>query len=215
MREMDDPFQEKRDQMVESQMIPRGVRDSRVLAAMRKVPRHLFVPEGMQIHAYNDEPLPIGDGQTISQPYIVAYMTEVLQLKHTDKILEIGTGSGYQSAILAEIVGSVFSIEIIAALSHKAQKILEELEYHNIQFAVKDGTSGWEEFAPFDKVIVTAAPAKIPAALPAQLKVAGQMVIPVGQTFQELVLLYKEKKKIRKKSLIPVRFVPLMSGKKS
>ena len=215
MREMDESFQDKREQMVESQLIPRGVRDSRVLAAMRKVPRHLFVPESMQVHAYNDEPLPIGDGQTISQPYIVAYMTEALQLKHSDKILEIGTGSGYQSAILAEIVGSVFSIEIIEALSHKAQRILKELEYRNIQFAVKDGTSGWEEFAPFDKVIVTAAPAKIPAALPKQLKVEGQMVIPVGQTFQELVLLYKEKKKIKKKSLIPVRFVPLLSEKKS
>jgi protein-L-isoaspartate(D-aspartate) O-methyltransferase len=212
---MDDSFQEKRDKMVESQLIPRGVRDERVLAAMRKVPRHLFVPESMQIQAYNDEPLPIGEGQTISQPYIVGYMSEVLQLKHTDRILEIGTGSGYQTAILAEIVSGVFSIEIIEDLSHKAQKILKELEYNNIRFAVKDGTSGWEEFAPFDKVIVTAAPAKIPTALPAQLKVAGQMVIPVGQTFQELVLLYKEKKKIKRKRLIPVRFVPLMSEKKS
>ena len=211
---MDDPFQEQRNRMVESQLIPRGIKDSRTLAAMRKVPRHLFVPEDVKIHAYNDEPLPIGNGQTISQPYIVGYMTEVLKLQPLDKILEIGTGSGYQTAVLAELAQEVFSIEIIESLSFCAQRVLKELGYTNIHFAVKDGNSGWEEFAPFDKVIVTAAPAKVPAALPAQMKEGGVMVIPVGRTFQELVLLNKEKKKIKKKSLIPVRFVPLMSEKK-
>ena len=197
--------------MVETQIEARGVKDDKVLGAMRKVPRHLFVPENMKLYAYRDEPLVIGEGQTISQPYIVAYMTEALQLKGHERILEVGTGSGYQAAVLAEIVQEVFSVELLESLSLKAQDTLKRLEYKNIHFRIGDGTLGWKERAPYDAIMVTAAPAKVPKALQEQLTIGGKMIIPVGAAFQELVLLTREKRKYKKKILLPVRFVPLIS----
>lgn len=197
--------------MVETQIEARGVKDDKVLEAMRKVPRHLFVPENMKLYAYRDEPLVIGEGQTISQPYIVAYMTEALQLKGHERILEVGTGSGYQAAVLAEIVQEVFSVELLESLSLKAQDTLKRLGYKNIHFRIGDGTLGWKERAPYDAIMVTAAPAKVPKALQEQLTIGGKMIIPVGAAFQELVLLTREKRKYKKKILLPVRFVPLIS----
>ena len=198
--------------MVVSQIEARGVKDKKALEAMRNVARHMFVPENMQSYAYQDEPLPIGQGQTISQPYIVAFMTEVLQLKGDERVLEVGTGSGYQAAILAEIVKEVFTIEIIEELSRQAQKVLEKLDYKNIHFKIGDGTLGWKEYAPYDAIMVTAAPAKVPKALQEQLEIQGRLVIPVGSMFQELVLVTREKKKFKKKKLLPVRFVPLITA---
>jgi protein-L-isoaspartate(D-aspartate) O-methyltransferase len=208
---MKNNFFEKRERMVDAQIEARGVKDEKVLAAMRKVPRHLFVPENMKLYAYQDEPLLIGEGQTISQPYIVAYMSEALQLKGHERILEVGTGSGYQAAILAEIVKEVFSVELLESLSLNAQEVLKKLSYKNIYFRVGDGTLGWKEHAPYDAIIVTAAPTKVPKALQDQLISGGRMVIPVGAAFQELVLVTKEKRKFKKKKLLPVRFVPLIS----
>ncbi|MCP2618846.1 protein-L-isoaspartate(D-aspartate) O-methyltransferase [Candidatus Aminicenantes bacterium AC-335-A11] len=197
--------------MVEEQIIARGVKDKKVIEVMKKVPRHLFVPEEYREYSYDDEPLPIGEGQTISQPYIVAYMTEVLELKEDDKVLEIGTGSGYQTAILAEIVKEVYTVEIIESLSKKAQKVLKELGYKNIHFKIGDGTYGWKEYSPYNAILVTAAPSKIPESLQNQLDDGGRMIIPVGSFFQELVLVVRQKNKFKKKKLIPVRFVPLVS----
>lgn len=204
-------FARKRERMVETQIEARGVKDDKILEAMRKVPRHLFVPENMKLYAYRDEPLVIGEGQTISQPYIVAYMTEALQLKGHERILEVGTGSGYQAAVLAEIIQEVFSVELLESLSLKAQDTLKRLGYKNIHFRIGDGTLGWKERAPYDAIMVTAAPAKVPKALQEQLTIGGKMIIPVGATFQELVLLTREKRKYKKKILLPVRFVPLIS----
>lgn len=204
--------EEERERMVASQIEARGVKDKRVLEAMRNVARHMFVPDNMISYAYQDEPLPIGQGQTISQPYIVAYMTEVLQLKGEERILEVGTGSGYQAAILAEIVKEVFTVEIIEELGGQAQKVLDRLGYENIHFKIGDGTWGWKEHAPYDAIMVTAAPAKVPKALQEQLKIQGRLVIPVGSMFQELVLITRDKKKFKKKKLLPVRFVPLISA---
>ncbi len=197
--------------MVDAQIEARGVKNEKVLAAMRKVPRHLFVPENMKLYAYQDEPLLIGEGQTISQPYIVAYMSEALQLKGHERVLEVGTGSGYQAAILAEIVKEVFSVELLESLSLHAQDVLKKLGYKNIHFKIGDGTLGWKEHAPYDAIIVTAAPTKVPKALQDQLITEGRMVIPVGAAFQELVLVTKEKRKFKKKKLLPVRFVPLIT----
>jgi len=197
--------------MVEVQIRARGVKNDRVLAALRKVPRHLFVPLELQPFAYGDEPLPIGEGQTISQPYIVAYMTAALELKGGEKVLEVGTGSGYQSAVLAEIVPVVFTVELIGGLSGKAQALLQKLGYTNIHFRIGDGTSGWEENAPFEAIVVTAAAEAVPKRLQEQLAPTGRMIIPVGVGFQELVLISRERKGFRKKKLLPVRFVPLVS----
>ncbi|MCP2519028.1 protein-L-isoaspartate(D-aspartate) O-methyltransferase [SCandidatus Aminicenantes bacterium Aminicenantia_JdfR_composite] len=204
-------FATLRERMVEEQIIARGVKDKKVIEVMKKVPRHLFVPEEYREYSYDDEPLPIGEGQTISQPYIVAYMTEVLELKEDDKVLEIGTGSGYQTAILAEIVKEVYTVEIIESLSKKAQKVLKELGYKNIHFKIGDGTYGWKEYSPYNAILVTAAPSKIPESLQNQLDDGGRMIIPVGSFFQELVLVVRQKNKFKKKKLIPVRFVPLVS----
>jgi protein-L-isoaspartate(D-aspartate) O-methyltransferase len=204
-------FASQRENMVENQIIARGVRDDKVIQAMRKVERHLFVPENLKSYAYDDEPLPIGDGQTISQPYIVAYMTEALELKGEERVLEIGTGSGYQTAVLAEIAKDVHTVEIVDALSRKAQDLLHKLGYQNIRFKVGDGTFGWKDYAPYDAVIVTAAPPAVPRTLQDQLVNHGRMVIPVGAGFQELVLVTRENKNFRKKKLLPVRFVPLIS----
>jgi len=205
-------FDKERERMVKNQLVGRGIKDKRVLEAMRKVARHLFIPENMRSYAYNDEPLPIGEGQTISQPYIVAYMTEALQLNGSERVLEIGTGSGYQTAILNEIVKEVFTLELIGSLSVKAQEVLKELKYVNIFFKIGDGTLGWKEHAPYDAIMVTAAPAGVPKTLKEQLKMYGKMIIPVGATFQELVLVIREKKKFKIKKLLPVRFVPLVSA---
>ncbi len=203
----------RRYEMVHLQIQQRGVKDSLVLAAMRKVPRHEFVSETMKNLAYSDQPLPIGENQTISQPYIVAFMTECLGLKGGEKVLEIGTGSGYQAAVLAEIVKQVYSIEIIASLGLAADKKLKSLGYHNIQVKIGDGYLGWPEQAPFDGIIVTAAPDHIPQPLVDQLKIGGKMIIPVGDYFQELIQVTKKADgSIKKKSVLPVVFVP-MTGK--
>jgi len=204
-------FEAERERMVSEQIEARGIKNKSILAVMRRVPRHLFVPKNMRSYSYQDEPLPIGKGQTISQPYIVAYMTEALKLKGDEKVLEVGTGSGYQAAILAELVREVHTIEIISALSNKAQKVLKELGYINIFFQIGNGYFGWKEKSPYDAVIVTAAPESVPKQLQYQLEVSGRMIIPVGSMFQELVLITREKKKFKKKRLLPVRFVPLIS----
>ena len=196
--------------MVSAQIEFRGVRDERVLAAMQKIPRHLFVPDRQRNNAYRDEPLSIGEGQTISQPYIVAYMTEALELKSTDRVLEIGTGSGYQTAVLAEIVREVNTVEVVAGLSRKAQTLLHDLGYINISFLVGDGNTGWPDHQPYDAVLVTAAPEKIPPALQSQLEPGGRLIAPVGVLNQELVLVRREGDRFISKSLISVRFVPLV-----
>jgi len=202
-------YAEKRERMVKTQIEARGVRDKLVLDAMRKVPRHLFVPENLIDQAYSDGPLPIGEGQTISQPYIVALMTELLGLKGGEKILEIGTGSGYQAAILAEIAKEVYTIEIICSLAELSEERLKEMGYENITIRCADGYQGWKEYAPFDGVIVTAAPDHIPQPLVDQLKVGGRLVIPVGDVFQELMVITKTETGIKKMNAIPVRFVPM------
>ena len=203
-------FTEDRDSMVTTQIKSRGIKDAHVLEAMEKVPRHVFVPENMRKFAYHDEPLPIGKGQTISQPYIVAYMTEILQLSCEEKVLEVGTGSGYQAAVLAEITKEVFTVEIIDELSKNAKDVLQAEGYTNIHFRVGDGACGWEQNAPYDAIMVTAAPPEVPRTLQDQLKIGGRMIVPVGDAFQELVLIVREKNRFKKKKLLPVRFVPLV-----
>jgi protein-L-isoaspartate(D-aspartate) O-methyltransferase len=204
-------YDRERKEMVEFQIRRRGISDKKVLKAMLKVPRHLFVPEQMRELAYGDEPLPIGEGQTISQPYIVAYMTEALKLTGKEKVLEIGTGSGYQTAILAEIVQEVYTVELIPELSRRAQKVLTELGYQNIHFLVGDGTRGWPEHAPYEAILVSAAPATVPRSLVEQLKLGSRMIIPVGTDIQELVLVTRTETGWQEERLIGVRFVPLIT----
>jgi len=208
-KKVQDNYAELRNRMVVEQIAARGVSDPEVLAAMRKVPRHEFVPEEYRDMAYRDTPLPIGHGQTISQPYIVAYMTEQLALSPKDKVLEIGTGSGYQAAVLAELVSEVFTIEIIPELAEQARKTLQRLGYKNVHVRVGDGYQGWPEHAPFDAIILTAAPPKVPQPLLDQLKDGGRLIAPVGENYQELVLIEKQGSKLVRKNLIPVRFVPM------
>lgn len=198
--------------MVDFQIRARGIDDPRVLAAMGKVPRHVFVPEGLRGGAYADEPLPIGEGQTISQPYIVAYMTEALGLRGGERVLEIGTGSGYQTAVLAELAGDVFTVELIESLSLRAQQTLGTLDYRNIRFRVGDGSKGWPEEAPYDAIMVTAAAASVPADLEAQIGPSGTMIVPVGTDFQELMLIRRRKKGLKRERLLAVRFVPLIKS---
>ena len=198
-----------REKMVETQIKARGVKNPRVLSALLKVERHRFVPEENLNSAYSDQPLPIGEGQTISQPYIVALMTELLDLKGDEKVLEIGTGSGYQAAILAELSKEVYTIEIIESLASMSKKRLLELGYQNIQVKAGDGYLGWPEFAPFDAIIVTAAPDHIPKPLIEQLKEGGRMVVPVGTHTQELKKIVKRSGKIETTDVIPVLFVPM------
>jgi len=200
--------------MVEDQIESRGISNQPTLDAMKKVPRHKFVPPNNIERAYNDSPLPIGYGQTISQPYIVAYMTEVIDPKPGQKVLEIGTGSGYQAAVLAEIVDSVYTIEIIRELYSSSSKRLNELGYKNVFCKNADGYYGWEEAAPFDAIVVTAAAEHIPPPLIKQLKDGGKMIIPVGSPFlnQTLILVEKSGEKITTTSLLPVRFVPFTRG---
>ncbi|MEW5768580.1 MAG: protein-L-isoaspartate(D-aspartate) O-methyltransferase [bacterium] len=206
---MEETYTNLREDMVRDQIEARGVSDPAVLAAMRKVPRHEFVPEYLRRLAYQDSPLPIGEGQTISQPYIVALMTALLNLKKGEKVLEIGTGSGYQAAILAEISDQVYTIEILEPLAASAKERLGKLGYKNIAVRCGDGYQGWSEVAPFEAIIVTAAPDHIPQPLIDQLKIGGRMVIPVGEVFQELLLIRKTEAGITQKSVIPVRFVPM------
>ena len=215
------PFQESekdlyriaREKMVETQIKARGVKDTRVLKAMLKVPRHLFVEEALRDQAYGDFPLPIGEGQTISQPYIVAIMTEALKLKGNERVLEVGTGSGYQTAILAELALWVYTIEKYSSLLKRAKNILIKLGYKNISFKLGDGSLGWKEVAPFDAIIVTAAAPKIPQPLIDQLLEGGRIVIPVGDEYsQVLVKGIKKDGKLRTQTLEAVRFVKLVGA---
>jgi len=205
-------FKQARQDMVETQIKYRGIKDTRLLKAMLKVKRHLFVPDNLQNLAYSDQPLPIREGQTISQPYIVAIMTELLNLDGDEKVLEIGTGSGYQAAILAELSKEVYSIEIVKSLAKQSEKLLIDLGYKNITVKCGDGYQGWKDHAPFDAIIVTCAPPYIPKPLLEQLAEGGRMVIPVGTYWQELKLLEKINSQIKSKSIIPVRFVPMTGG---
>ncbi|MBN1695513.1 protein-L-isoaspartate(D-aspartate) O-methyltransferase [candidate division WOR-3 bacterium] len=207
-----DVYEPSRQRMVEEQIIARGVNDSLVIDAIIKVKRHLFVPKTLTSSAYEDHPLPIGYGQTISQPYIVALMTELLEVEKTHKVLEVGTGSGYQAAVLALLADSVFSIEIISELAHSAEKRLDSLGYNNVTVKAGDGYKGWKEHAPFDGIIVTCAPDEVPALLLEQLDTGGRMVIPVGSYYQELLLITKDSTGITEKSIVPVRFVPMIKG---
>lgn len=202
-----------RERMVKNQLIPRGISDEAVLAAMEKVQRHLFVEEALVGEAYNDHPLPIGYKQTISQPYIVALMTEALELKDKDKVLEIGTGSGYQTAILAELALEVYTVERVGPLLEKGRKLLEERGYTNIRFKVSDGTLGWKEFAPYEAIMVTAGAPKIPQPLLDQLADGGRMVIPIGNRYsQELIMVKKAKTRFIEKNLGGCRFVDLIGN---
>jgi protein-L-isoaspartate(D-aspartate) O-methyltransferase len=204
-----DSYTKKRWEMVEMQLISRGIKDPNVIKAMLKIPRHKFIPEELRGLSYNDAPVPIGMDQTISQPYIVALMTELLNLREKEKVLEVGTGSGYQAAILAEIGCEVYTIEIIKSLSVSAQKMIKGLGYQNVHFKIGDGYRGWSEHSPFDAIIVSAAPQHTPQPLIDQLKVNGRMVIPIGDIYQELMLIHKTQKGIEKTDVTPVRFVPM------
>lgn len=191
-----------------------GIRDERVLEAMRKVKRHLFVAEELRDAAYGDHPLPIGHEQTISQPYVVAFMSQEARVSSGDRVLEIGTGSGYQAAVLAELGVEVYSVEIVKELAESAAARLAELGYANVHVRHGDGYAGWPEHAPFDAIVVTAAPDKIPERLVEQLKVGGRMVIPIGSFYQDIYLVTKTEKGVEKRKLLPVRFVPMVKGDK-
>src|SRR3989338_952560 len=203
-------FALNRQRMVDQQIERRGITDKRVLDAMKKVKRHLFVPTDLRNRAYEDRPLPIGHGQTISQPYIVAYMTQAARVGPNDRILEIGTGSGYQAAVLAEIAKEVYTIEILQPLADSARLRLEEMGYKNVKVKLGDGYKGWREYAPFDAIIVTAAPSEIPEELISQLKIGGRMVVPIGLFYQELYLITRTESGFKKEALLPVAFVPMI-----
>lgn len=207
-----DPYAQKRHVMVENDIKDRGIKDKKVLEVMGRIPRHLFVDEHLRNRAYADYPLPIGEGQTISQPYIVALMTEALRLKPTDRVLEIGTGSGYQAAVLAEVVQEVYTIEIRKGLAEKAEKRLKELGYKNIKVKYADGYFGWEEYAPFDAIMITAAANHIPPPLIKQLKEGGRLILPLGSTvyYQMLTLATKKKGELNVEQMGPVAFVPMI-----
>jgi protein-L-isoaspartate(D-aspartate) O-methyltransferase len=207
----EDKYFRQRKTMVERQIKGRGIRDKKVLDALMNVPRHEFVPEEYKSYSYDDRPLSIGYNQTISQPYIVAYMTEILKPGNNRKVLEIGTGSGYQAAVLSLLYKNVYTIEIIEALGEKAKKVFDEKGYNNIKVKIGDGYQGWREFAPYDAIIVTCAPANIPQPLVEQLAEGGKMIIPVGEHYnQVLYLLEKRNGKIRKTETLPVVFVPMV-----
>jgi protein-L-isoaspartate(D-aspartate) O-methyltransferase len=200
---------ERRRLMVESQLRARGIRDSHVLDAMERVPRHRFVRDTDIDMAYDDHPIDVGHGQTISQPYIVAYMTEQLTLPQGARVLEIGTGSGYQTAVLAELAGDVYTIEIVPELAERAPRLLQSLGYDNVHARFGDGYAGWKEVAPFDAIIVTAAPDHLPQPLVDQLSIGGRLAVPVGRADQELIVFTKTPDGLREQSRLPVRFVPL------
>ena len=201
--------------MVDEQLRARDIRSPRVLEAMRKVPRHVFVPESQRGNAYEDGPLPIGHGQTISQPYIVAFMTQALDVRATDRVLEIGTGSGYQAAVLGELAKEVYTIEIVTPLAERARETLTALGYRSVHVRAGNGYLGWPEQAPFDRVIVTAAPDEVPPALVDQLSAGGLMAIPVGTIDQELRILRKTAAGLETLQTLPVRFVPMTGKPKS
>ncbi len=207
-------YKSMRNDMVEQQIVARGITDSSVLDAMQTVPRHLFIPDQLQSLAYQDRPLPIGMDQTISQPYIVAYMTESLHLNPDDVVLEIGTGSGYQAAVLAEIVKEVYSIEIVTSLAKQAEFTLKQLEYSNVHVKAGDGYHGWKEHAPYDAIIITAAPLSVPPELINQLAEGGRLIVPEEKNNQQYLTLYtKNKSKVKSKRLLAVRFVPFTRTK--
>jgi len=206
--------QAARTRMIDTQLKARDIRSTTVLNAMARVPRHLFVPDDVRLFAYDDRPLPIGLGQTISQPYIVAYMTEALDLQPGHTVLEIGTGSGYQAAVLAEIVKQVYTIEIIPDLAARAGQALAQAGYRNVEVRSGNGYRGWPERAPFPRIVVTAAPPEIPQALIDQLAVGGIMVVPVGTSYQEIVIITKASSGVTQKKTIPVRFVPMVGRPK-
>ena len=208
-----DSLQRQREEMVRTQLAERGIHDLRVLDAMRKVPRHEFVPEAFRPDAYGDHPLPIGEGQTISQPYIVAAMLEHLALEATDRVLEVGTGSGYVTALLSLLSAEVYSVERHAALAATAESTLRRLEYRNVIIRIGDGSQGWIEYAPFDAILVSAATAEMPPMLFAQLREGGRMMVPVGPPFsQELQLIFNVSGEPEVKILEGCRFVPLVEG---
>lgn len=204
-------FEEQRNAMVDEQLIPRGIKDQRVLSAMRRVPRHLFAGKGLEWRAYGDHALPIGEGQTISQPYMVAVMTEALELKGDEKVLEIGTGSGYQAAVLAELAAAVYTMERIESLAIRAENLMHDLGYTNVFFRVSNGTLGWKEESPFDGIIVTAGAPVVPETLIEQLSEGGRLVIPVGDRYsQTLTKIVKKAKGTVTTRLLPCVFVPLI-----
>jgi protein-L-isoaspartate(D-aspartate) O-methyltransferase len=208
-------FKPRRERMVQAHIEARGIRHKGVLDAMRNTPRHLFVPEAIRSRAYDDTPLPIGYGQTISQPYIVASMTELLAPQPTDRVLEIGTGSGYQAAILSPLVKHVYTMEIVEPLARQSEQLLRQLGYKNITVRFGDGYEGWPEEAPFDKIIITAAPPEMPEALIRQLKNGGRLVAPIGREWQELVVLDKDEKgRVTQRREYPVMFVPMVPRRK-
>jgi len=205
-----DSYVEERERMVRNQIAARDVTDPRVLAAMREVPRHLFIPHDLRHEAYYDQPVPIGEGQTISQPYIVAKMTELLCPRPTDRVLEVGTGSGYQTAVLASLVEKVYTVELSPSLSATARETLQKLGYTNIEFRVGDGHAGWPEEAPFDGILVACAPARVPPELREQMAHRGRMVIPVGGGYgQQLMVVERSHDRWNERPVIPVRFVPM------
>ena len=210
-----DDYADLRESMVREQILARGVSDRDVLAALRSVPRHRFVPPSMVPQAYNDHPLPIGNRQTISQPYIVAFMSELLDVEKGHKVLEIGTGCGYQAAVLSVLAGEVYSIEIVEELGVQARERLRTLGYDNVEVRIGNGYAGWPEQAPFDRIILTAAPNELPRTLVDQLKSGGKLVAPVGPVYgnQELVVVTKDAQgKVRRESVLPVRFVPMVQA---
>jgi len=207
---MERQYDALKEAMIQNQIVKRGVADPAVLSALRKVPRHLFVPEEYRREAYEDYPLPIGEGQTISQPYIVALMTQMLEVKPGHKVLEIGTGSGYQAAVLAELGAEVYTIEILPSLAEKARDRLKKLGYEKVHVLVGDGYRGYPAEAPFDAVIVTAAPEKIPQPLLDQLGLGGRLVVPIGKYSQELKLVRKTETGTTTEDMLPVRFVPMV-----
>lgn len=203
-------WQRERVRMVNEQLKARDIRDERVLSAMLSVPRHLFIPESVRDGAYRDSPVPIGYGQTISQPYIVAFMTQALNVEPDDRVLEIGTGSGYQSAVLSVLAKEVFTIEIVEPLAERARATLMDLGYRNVQVRADNGYRGWPEHAPYDRIIVTAAPPDVPEALVQQLKIGGVMAIPVGVSDQELRIMRRLQTGMETVATLPVRFVPMV-----
>ncbi len=208
-----EPFVLQREAMVRDQIEARGVKDPRVLAALRRVPRERFVPPGSERWAHDDSPLSIGSGQTISQPYIVAVMSEAAAIAPDDVVLEIGTGSAYQAAVLGELALEVYTIEVVPELAARATTLLRDLGYRNVHTRLGDGYAGWPEHAPFDAIVVTAAPPAVPEALKQQLKVGGRLVVPVGTTNQELVVIERTADGFRERRLMPVRFVPMVRGR--